>query len=155
MTSLATPVRGEWPTVVACAIGAGPALLFSAAWALTQYASTGAATPFLLIGVALFIPGWAGWVALHARYSYAVVAVAAAAAVGGPAIQLIFVGGSRVARVLIFGWIGVAFLLGILVALWIMRRASSIALVLGAILGANTMILLMLPMILALLVPIR
>jgi hypothetical protein len=149
MTTVATPVRREWPTAVACAIGAAPAVLFSAAWALTQYGGTGAATPFLVIGVALFIPGWAAWFALHAPSGYAVVVTAAAAAISGPMIQLIFVGGSRIVRALIFGWIGIAFLVGILVAYWIMRRASSLGPVLGAILGANAMILLMLPMILA------
>ena len=137
---------------MACAIGAAPAALFSAAWALTQYVPTGAATPFLLIGVALLIPGWAAWFALHTPSSYAVVATAAAAAISGPMIQLIFVGGSRLVRVLLFGWIGIAFLVGILVAYWIMRRATSFGPVLGAILGANAMILLMLPMILALFV---
>ena len=152
MTSLAAPAHREWPTWLACAIGTAPALLFSAAWASIDY--VGVIALFLMFAVAFVIPGWAAWVASKARSSIAVVGTAVAATMSYPAIQLIFIGGGRLGRALFYGWIGLAFLMGILVALWVMRRGGSIGLIAGWILGANAMALAMLPLLLLVMIPV-
>jgi hypothetical protein len=120
--------------------------LFSAVWALTQYRSTAPVFMFVVLAVALVIPGWVAWVALHAQASHLVIACAVAAIVSGPMIQLIFVGGGRLTRALIYGWIGFGFLVSIVVALQIMRRARSVGLIAGPVLGANALVLAMLPL---------
>jgi hypothetical protein len=128
-----------------------PAIVFAVGWA-TQHQPY---VPLVMLAAVLVCPGWVAWVAMRARSDFTVIVIALIASTATPALPFIIGSGSRLERIFYIGLMGLALLVGILVAMRVMRRGTTASLAVGPIVGAIAMLLVLTPMFVAMLIPTR